>query len=311
MANATTYTAETWPIAACMHGFDPIGADGTPMHDAPASTWAAVFAEVQSLGFNALEISDGHIRIAELSDSRRSELVSIADDHGITLTSLHVARQSVIMPGHEAKNLEYAHRSIEACAAMGIPMFSTGLHQPFTQAQKDALWFWTAQGPIDPDDAAVRKTAVDRIRELGNHAADLGLQMSLEMYEDTYLGTADSAVQFIEEVGLSNVGLNPDIGNLVRLHRPIEDWQEMYAKTLPYANYWHLKNYARDEAGDGSWFTAVPSTLELGLINYRKVIRDALALGYSGVFLMEQYGGDSLGVCATNARYVRSLLPRA
>jgi hypothetical protein len=39
------------------------------------------------------------------------------------------------------------------------------------------------------------------------------------------------------------------------------------------------------------------------------VIRDAVSLGFRGVLLMEHYGGDSLGVCATNARYVRSVLP--
>jgi sugar phosphate isomerase/epimerase len=70
-----------------------------------------------------------------------------------------------------------------------------------------------------------------------------------------------------------------------------------------------VKNYIRDEAGDGSWFTAVPTSMELGLINYREVVARALELGYSGPFLMEQYGGDSLGVCATNREYLRTLLP--
>jgi sugar phosphate isomerase/epimerase len=148
------------------------------------------------------------------------------------------------------------------------------------------------------------------LRELGKHAAEVGLKMSLEMYEDTYLGTADSSVRLVEEIGLDNVGLNPDIGNLIRLHRPIEDWREMFAKTLPYANYWHVKNYMRDEAADGSWATAFPTTMETGLINYRQVVRDALALGFEGIFLMEQYGGDSLGVCATNRDYLRTLLPK-
>jgi sugar phosphate isomerase/epimerase len=112
-------------------------------------------------------------------------------------------------------------------------------------------------------------------------------------------------------VGLDNVGLNPDVANLIRLHRPVEDWRELYAKTLPYANYWHVKNYTRDEAADGSWATSVPSTMETGLINYRQVFKDAIELGYRGIILTEQYGGDSLGVCATNQKYIRSLLPAA
>lgn len=297
------------PIAVCMHGFAPVAADGTRLHDAPAETWDDVFAQVERLGFTAIEIADSHIRPSELTVSRRAELKSVATSHGIELVSVHVQRQSVIQPGKGEENLAYAHRAIDAAAELGMRVFSTGLHQPFSEAQRAALWFWTAPGPVDPDDTDTRALAVRRLRELGEHAASVGLPMSLEMYEDTYLGTADSAVRLIEEIGLDNVGLNPDIGNLVRLHRPIEDWREMHEKTLPYANYWHMKNYARDEAADGSWQTSTPTSMELGLINYRAMVARALELGFRGPFLMEQYGGDSLGVCARNRDYLTSLLP--
>ncbi|MGI6878541.1 sugar phosphate isomerase/epimerase family protein [Microbacterium sp. gxy059] len=304
------YTAETWPIATCLHGLRPTTEEGVPLHDAGAEAWDDMFAQVADVGFDLAELSDSHVRPADLDPVRRDEFLSIAASHGVRLPSIHVQRQSVIMPGEGERNLEYAHRTIDAAAEWGMEVFSTGLHQPFSAAQREALWFWTAQGPADPDDREVWQTAVSRLRELGTHAAEVGLRMSLEMYEDTYLGTADGAVRLVEEIGLDSVGLNPDVGNLIRLHRPIEDWREMYAKTLPYANYWHVKNYMRDEAADGSWATAVPTTAEGGLINYRQVVREALAAGFDGIFLMEQYGGDSLGVCATNRDYIRSLLPK-
>jgi sugar phosphate isomerase/epimerase len=306
-----TYTADTWPIATCLHGFPTVDKNGVALHDAGPEVWDAMFAEVESVGFNLIELADSHIRPADLEPSRRDEFLAIANSHGIGVPSVHLQRQSVIMPGHEERNLEYAHRTIDAAAEWGMQVFSTGLHQPFSEAQRKALWFWTAQGPKDPDDPEVWNKAVSRIRELGKHAAEVGLPVALELYEDTYLGTADSAVRFVEEVGLDNVGLNPDVANLIRLHRPVEDWRELYAKTLPYANYWHVKNYTRDEAADGSWATSVPSTMETGLINYRQVFKDAIELGYRGIILTEQYGGDSLGVCATNQKYIRSLLPAA
>ena len=310
MPTTPAYTAETWPIATCLHGIAPVGKDGVALHDAPAETWDDMLAQVQDVGFSMIELADSHIRPADLEPARRDELLAMARARGITIPSVHLQRQSVIMPGHEERNLAYAHRTIDAAAEWGMQVFSTGLHQPFSQAQRDALWFWTAEGPKDPDDPEVWDAAVTRLRELGRHAADVGLRMSLEMYEDTYLGTADSAVRLVEEIGLDNVGLNPDIANLIRLHRPIEDWREMHAKTLPYANYWHVKNYTRDEAADGSWATSVPSSMEAGLINYRQVVRDAIALGFDGIFLMEHYGGDSLGNCSTNQRYLRTLLPK-
>ncbi|WP_448721015.1 sugar phosphate isomerase/epimerase family protein [Microbacterium natoriense] len=305
------HTSETWPIAVCMHGFAPVLPDGTRLHDAPVEEWDRVFRQVARLGFTAVEIADSHIRPSELTPQRRQELKTVASENGVQLISVHVQRQSIIQPGKGEENLAYAHRAIDAAAELGMTVFSTGLHQPFTEAQRKALWFWTARGPVDPDDAETRALAVRRLRELGEHAASVGLPMSLEMYEDTYLGTADSAVRLVQEIGLDNVGLNPDIGNLIRLHRPIEDWREMHEKTLPYANYWHVKNYIRDEAGDGSWQTAVPTSLELGLINYRDMVARAIELGFRGPFLMEQYGGDSLGVCATNRDYLRTLLPES
>lgn len=304
------YTAETWPIATCLHGFRAIAADGTAMHDASPDVWDDMFAQVADVGFTLAELADSHVRPADLEPARRDEFLSIAKSHGVGLPSVHLQRQSVIMPGHEERNLEYAHRTIDAAAEWGMEVFSTGLHQPFSEAQRKALWFWTAEGPKDPADRDTWDTAVRRIRELGKHAAELGLIMSLEMYEDTYLGTADSAMRFIEDVGLENVGLNPDVANLIRLHRPVEDWRELYDKTLPYANYWHVKNYTRDESADGSWASSVPSTMEMGLINYRQVFRDAVAAGFQGIILAEHYGGDSLGVCATNQKYIRTLLPK-
>lgn len=302
--------SQTWPIAVCMHGFSPVDRGGTALHDAAPEVWDRMFAQVAALGFTAIELADSHIRPADLTPSRREELLAISGSYGVTPISVHVQRQSVIQPGRGEENLAYAHRTIDASAELGLQVFSTGLHQPFSDAQRRALWFWTAPGPVDPDDADTRALAVKRLRELGEHAASVGLPMSLEMYEDTYLGTADSAVRLIEEIGLDNVGLNPDIANLIRLHRPIEDWREMHEKTLPYANYWHVKNYTRDQALDGSWFTSVPTTMEQGLINYRAMVSLAIEVGFRGPFLMEQYGGDSLGVCAGNRTYLQSLLPQ-
>ena len=295
-------------IACCMHGFSRTDTSGVSLHEADSQVWAAIFSTLTDLDFTALEIADSHIRPADLSPERRSLLKELAVSAGVELTSVHVQRRSIIDPDQGEANLAYAHRTIDAAAELGCRVFSTGLHQPFSPAQRDALWFWTAKGWEDPDDPDVRSLAVQRLRELGAHAAEVGLPMSLEMYEDTYLGTAESAVRLIEEIGLDNVGLNPDIGNLIRLHRPIDDWREMHERTLPYANYWHMKNYQRDEAADGSWFTSHPSTLQNGLIDYRAMVAHAVDLGFDGPFLMEQYGGDSLGVCAENRTYLTGLL---
>ena len=128
------------------------------------------------------------------------------------------------------------------------------------------------------------------------------------MYEDTYVGTCDGAVRFLEEVGHDACGLNPDIGNFIRLHRPIEPVQEMLDKVLPYANYWHVKNYLRDEDPATGQVMTFPVPMDFGLINYRAAIAQALDLGFRGAFLCEHYGSDAITVIGRNRAYIRDIL---
>ena len=218
MPTSPAFSPEAWPIATCLHGFAPVDRDGIALHDADPEAWDDMFSQIERAGFTLAELADSHVRPADLSAERRDEFLRLAKSHGIGIPSVHLQRQSVIMPGHEERNLEYAHRTIDAAAEWGMEVFSTGLHQPFSEAQRRALWFWTAQGPQDPVDSEVWQAAVSRLRELGRHAADVGLRMSLELYEDTYLGTADSAVRLVEEIGLDNYR-----GRIGRLHTQV-DW---------------------------------------------------------------------------------------
>lgn len=139
----------------------------------------------------------------------------------------------------------------------------------------------------------------------------MGVLVSLEMYEDTYLGSADSSVRLVRDVDHPSVGLNPDLGNLVRLHRPVEHWRPMMEKVAPYANFWHVKNYFRFEDATSGLVATTPAPMEFGVIDYRSAVREAIGQGFRGVFCVEHYGGDGLSVSATNRDYLRRILPVA
>ncbi|BDZ44547.1 sugar phosphate isomerase/epimerase family protein [Naasia aerilata] len=298
-------TADDWPITAALLQSPGIRRDGSSVQDAPAETWREKFEEVADAGFDAVDLTDSWVRPGDLAPERLDEFAGAVRAAGIAAPVISLVRKSVLDAQHGDANLAYSHRSIEAAAAIGARVVCVGLHQALTPAQQQALWFWTVPGHVDPDDPAERARAVRRFQELGRHAAEVGVLLSLELYEDTYLGTAESAVRLVEEVGMPEVGLNPDVGNLVRLHRPIESWRELYAATLPYANYWQAKNYARDEDPIRGWYTAVPAPLETGMINYREVFQEALAAGFQGIVCTEHYGGDGLSVSASNRDYLR------
>jgi len=303
-------TKDTWTISAGLLQFPGTRRDGTRLQDGSPELWFDDLVEVASVGFTTAEVGDGWLRAGDLSDSQLTLLSDAASQAGVGLSSVAVIRTSIIDPVNAAENLAYSHRAIDAAAALGSRVVSFGLHRELTPEQRQQLWFWTVDGASDdPADRDSWNLAVAGFRELGDHAASLGLEVSLEMYEDTYLGTADSAVRLITDIGLDNVGLNPDLGNLIRLHRPVESWEELVEKTVPYANYWHIKNYFRDEDAAAGTYFATPAPLELGVVNYRWAIKEALRAGFTGAFVCEHYGGDGLGVSARNREYIRSLLP--
>ncbi|MCP2167188.1 sugar phosphate isomerase/epimerase family protein [Goodfellowiella coeruleoviolacea] len=306
-----TYTSEDWPIAAALLQFPNTTEDGTSVQDLPAEQWAETLREVVDAGFTEVDLTDGWLRPGDLSPARLAEFKDVLREVGLTAPAISAIRRSVIDPVDGDDNLAYSHRTLDAAAALGVPLVSVGLHRPLTEQQRSVLWFWTVPGPQDPvGDQETWDRAVSRLRELADHAAGLGVQLSLEMYEDTYLGTADSAVALLTDIDRDNVGLNPDLGNLLRMQRPIEPWESMVAKTLPHANYWHVKNYYRaEDPATGAVFTT-PAPLESGFMNYRKAVRYAVEHGFQGAFCVEHYGGDGLSVSATNREYLRRILPR-
>ncbi|WJL96897.1 TIM barrel protein [Microbacterium sp. ET2] len=305
----TDFLAEDWPIAAAALPFSGRTADGRSVTEAGPEVWREVLVEVADAGFDRIDLTDSWLRVGDLDARGLADFAAVAAAEGVVPTSVSAIRCSVIDRERGEANLAYSHRTLDAAAALGIETVSFGLHQALTPAQQAQLWFWTVEG--HRDDPADWETAVARLRELGRHAADLGILVSLEMYEDTFLGTADSAVRLVTDIGMDNVGLNPDIGNLVRLHRPIEPWWEVVEKTLPYANFWHVKNYARDEDVARDLYTAVPAPMAYGLIDYRRAFRYAIEQGFQGVICVENYGGDGLTVCADNRDYLRRhVLPK-
>lgn len=303
------YTAETWPIASNMLAFGNAAPGGGHIMDAPTAVWADQLAQVADLGVEAIDPTDAWVPLARLGEERLGEFRAVLRDSGLRITSISMTRSSVVDVRDGERNLADAHRLIDLAPSFGATVVNAGFMQALTPAQQEALWFWHAEGHVD--DPALRGLAVERIRELGDHARANGIELSLEMYEDTFLGTPESAVAFLHDVGHEAVGLNPDLGNLIRLHRPMPPFMEMFETVLPYANFWHIKNYLRDvDPATGAYFSA-PMPLKYGLINYRAVIRRALELGYQGPFCCEHYGSDSIGVCAENGQYIRQVLGSA
>ena len=309
--SATTPSAQEWPIGAALLQFPGVQPDGTRTSDAPTAVWRRVLREVRAAGFDHVDLTDSWVSPGELGPDRLAELGALLAEEGLGVSAVSLTRRSVIDPDPATAeaNLEHTLRSVDATADLGVGVLCVGLHQPLTPAQRAAHWFWLAPGAADPlHDDGVRAVLVERLQAVGRRAAERGVQISLEMYEDTFLGTAASAVELVRDIGLPNVGLNPDIGNLLRLHRPVEHWAETLAATLPHTNYWHVKSYFRDEDPATGTYATSPAPMEIGMIDYRRAVEMALDAGFTGPICVEHYGGDGLSVAALNRDYLRRIL---
>lgn len=302
---SAVYTAEDWPIAAKMN-FPPRDGQGKRINDAPISVWREQIKLVADMGYTYIDPIDDWLQLSELSDERFSDFQQILKEFNLKVWAVSFGRRSPVDRVHGKSHIEAYKRMIDRAADLHIHVVNIGFMQELTPAQLNAQWFWHEQGHVD--DPAMRDTALERVADVASYAAERGVEISLELYEDTFLGSGKLAVEFIQDLGMENVGINPDVGNFIRLHREIEPWKESFEYVLPYANYWHIKNYTRDfDPATGAYYS-FPSALEDGYIDYRWVIRRALELGYRGAFMTEHYGGDWLGIGARNARYIREIL---
>jgi len=301
--------ADTWPIAANMLAFGNVAPDGGHIKDAPASVWAQQLRQVKRLGVDFVDPTDAWVPLAELSEERLEEFAKVLEDEGMSIPSISMTRRSIVDAKHGDRHMDEARRLIDLAPRFGATIVNIGFMQALTPEQEEAVWFWLAPGHVDSPEK--RDLAIERTRTLADQAAGRGIQLSLEMYEDTYVGTPDDAVQFVTDIDHAAVGLNPDLGNLIRLHRPMEHFTTMFEKVLPHTNFWHIKNYTRDfDPKTGAYATA-PVPLKYGYVNYRTIIRRALELGFTGPFCCEHYGSDSLGVIAENYHYIREVLDAA
>ncbi len=302
------YTAENWPIACPMLLFGNLDSKGGPIQDADPQEWFKQMREVSMMGFTEMDPLDVWVRVGDLSAERLQDFKQVMTDTNLTVPAISTSRKSVVDAQRGEEYLAYGHRVIDSAVELGAEIVSFGFFQATTAAQNAAVWFWLADGFKDSDDPQIYALAVNRIRELAEHAESVGIQISLEMYEDTYIGSSDGAVQFVKDVNHPACGLNPDLGNLVRLHRPLEPITEAFEKMLPYTNYWHIKNYTRDfDPATGAYATH-PSPLGGGYVNYRPIIARGLELGFNGPFMVEHYGSDSLWNLAQSREYLRSVL---
>jgi sugar phosphate isomerase/epimerase len=279
-----------------------------PVAELTPAEWGSELAELRRAGFGAVDLVDSWLSPADLGETAVVELRAVLADCALGLAGVSVVRRSVIDPVDGERNLEHTLRSIEAAAVLGAPVVSIGFHRPLTAAQR-AWPFWMVPAPQDERGSETWDVAVDRVGQVAARAAALGLEVSLELHEGTLLDSPEGALTIIERVGAENLGINPDLGNLIRVPVQLEvGWEGLLRASVARMNYWHVKNYIRLESPATGTVLSAPSELASGVIDYRRALRIALEHGYAGPVCIEHYEGDALGAIARGRSYLEDVL---
>ncbi len=150
----------------------------------------------------------------------------------------------------------------------------------------------------------------ERLRAAGHIAADLNVNISIEVHQGSIADNSTATLHLLDLVGLKNVGANPDLGNIYWHYEEAEETPEAAIVALaPRAVYWHCKNLQRVHIPElrRSFCNGVP--LPDGEIDYRFAIAAMLDAGYSGYLAVEgAAAGDALSQDRRGVEYVQRVL---
>lgn len=121
------------------------------------------------------------------------------------------------------------------------------------------------------------QTGAKNVRELGKHAADLGLQIALELepFKLSLVNNVDSMVRFLDEVHHPAVKANIDVSHLELSHTKAEELRLLKGKAI----HVHLSDC------DGKVHGDLPPGR--GVVNFQPYLREIKDLGIDGAVSIE------------------------
>ena len=246
--------------------------------------------KVKSLGFDGVELSAA---VPEISGSREKAIQTLRDE----------------------LNDAGLENAVRFAAQIGAGILNTSVttgraYPPGKGADRGETICHGASRDASEED--FERTA-NGIAEIARLAADVGIEISIEVHQQSIVDNSWSALHMLELINQPNVGINPDLGNIYwTYHIPEESSEDAIVALAPYAKYWHCKNLYRFYIPDieRSLFMKVP--LSDGDIDYRFAISAMLAAEYDGYLAVEGVrAGDQFDLDGRSIAYVKSVLGEA
>jgi sugar phosphate isomerase/epimerase len=183
----------------------------------------------------------------------------------------------------------HAEREAALAAALGAPLLRVWA-EPLEEGSN-------AVGPV-----------IDLLRVACDAARVSGITVVVERHLGSFADTAERIARLLDAVDRPNMALNYQVLDFLP-PTEIDGQANDAARLVPYAKYFHLKNYQLNPGGDGPLFPG--GSLAGGVLDYRAILKAALAAGYDGPLTIEFLAADPRPVedkLADDAAFVRSVL---
>lgn len=255
---------------------------------------------VKALGYDAIEVpvpsadGTGEAYARGLGDELRAAGLPAACVRG---------GGALIHPRLGADARETVERAIRYAAWIGAPIVNTMVAPPPAS-------FGGPEGGSRLAQEVDYERAAEHLRRLGSLARGLGITVALEVYHGSIADNSGSMLHLLDLIGLDNVGVNPDLGNITGYGDPPDETNEAAILALaPRATYWHCKGLRRIVIPGLGKVIRQRCAMPDGDIDHRFAMAAMLDAGYDGFVAVEGVReGDPLELDGRGAAYLRRLL---
>ncbi len=268
------------------------------------------FRRVREMGFDGIEIANNTVGGSGASPDAVRTLRSELADNGVPCACVR-GGGGLANPQYAQANRQRLEDAITFASLLGTPLVNTTVGGP---TDKDRPGHFVgdpvSQGSSRQAHESDYTVTAHGFREAGRRAADLGIQISIEVHQNSIVDNSWSALHLLELIDLPNVGVNPDLGNILWTYEHPEESSEDAIRALaPRAKYWHCKNLKRVHLPENRHVIYLRVPLGEGDIDYRFAISAMAASGYSGYLAIEgTRDGDHLTLDRRSIAYAKEIL---
>jgi len=149
---------------------------------------------------------------------------------------------------------------------------------------------------------------IELMQAVADAAAGDGITVAIERHLGSFADSLTRIDELLQRIDRPNVALNYQVLDFLPM-AAAPDQPADAARLIPLARYFHLKNYQANPDGEGPLYPG--GSLEGGFLDYRAILKAAVAAGYDGPMTIEFLAADERSVqekLAADVRFVRAVL---